>query len=371
MGARKGAVENVGVKLFADVYRGRRVVVTGHTGFKGSWLSLWLKEAGAEVTGISLDPETHPNHWELLNLDTRDHRQDIRDADRVQALLKGARPEIVFHLAAQPLVRRSYDEPIENWSTNVMGTAHVLEACRHIRGLKSIVAITTDKVYANQEWSWGYRETDRLGGHDPYSASKAACEILIESYRKAFFNQDISPLVASARAGNVIGGGDWAADRLIPDLVRSLGRKESLEIRSPHATRPWQHVLECVAGYLMLGQRMLQGDRDCGDVWNFGPSPDDNRTVAEVLGLLRRYWSDLSWNEGKESQPHEATRLYLDSAKARTLLGWEPIWNIEVGLQKTAEWYHQFYTHGIIASRAQLAEYVEAAGTAGACWVHV
>jgi CDP-glucose 4,6-dehydratase len=362
-------MEGLGVMLFADIYRGRRVLITGHTGFKGSWLALWLKELGADVSGIALDPDTQANHWHLLKLDAADHRQDIRDASKVQALVEAARPEVVFHLAAQPLVRRSYREPIENWSTNVMGTAHVLEACRQAGSVKAIVAVTTDKVYANQEWPWGYRENDRLGGHDPYSASKAACEILIESYQKAFFNHDKELLLASARGGNVIGGGDWSEDRLIPDLVRAVSQHQPLLIRSPQATRPWQHVLECLAGYLLLGQKLLEARREYAGAWNFGPGPEDNRTVAEVLTLLRVHWPELVWEQTRDSQPHEATLLYLDHAKARTILGWQPVWNIEQALQATADWYRRFHEKGAVDSRDQLAKYIDAARSVRASWV--
>lgn len=224
------------MKAFGGAYSGRRVLVTGHTGFKGSWLALWLHELGADVTGIALDPETAPNHWDLLGLPVRDIRLDIRNAEPLAAAVAEARPEVVFHLAAQPLVRRSYRTPLDTWTTNVIGTANLLDACRGVSGLRAVVAITTDKVYQNKEWPWGYRECDALGGHDPYSASKAATELVIDSYRKSFFAGAGSPLIASARAGNVIGGGDWSEDRLVPDIVRATARGESVEIRSPQAT---------------------------------------------------------------------------------------------------------------------------------------
>jgi len=362
-------MEGLGLMLFGDTYRGRRVLITGHTGFKGSWLALWLKELGADVSGISLDPDTQANHWDLLKLDMVDYRQDIRDATKVQSLVEAVRPEIVFHLAAQPLVRRSYREPIVNWSTNVMGTAHVLEACRQICGVSAIVAVTTDKVYVNQERRSGYGEDDRLGGHDPYSASKAACEILIESYRKAFFSRDNEILLASARGGNVIGGGDWSEDRLIPDVIRAVTQNQPLVVRSPRATRPWQHVLECLAGYLILGQKMLEARREYAGAWNFGPEPEDNCTVAEVLALLSAHWPELVWEQFRDVQPHEATFLYLDCAKARTNLGWQQVWNIEQAAQATADWYRRFYETGAVDSRDQLAKYIDAARSLGVAWV--
>jgi CDP-glucose 4,6-dehydratase len=361
-------MEGVGITLFADIYRGRRVLITGHTGFKGSWLALWLKELGAQVTGISLDPDRQVNHWELLALNVADHRHDIRDAAKISALVQATRPEVVFHLAAQSLVRRSYREPVDNWSTNLMGTAHILEACRLVESVKAIVAVTTDKVYANQEWPWGYRENDPLGGHDPYSASKAACEILIGSYRSAFFSEIHTALLASARAGNVIGGGDWAEDRLIPDLVRSISRREPLVIRSPNATRPWQHVLECLSGYLMLGQKLLESRREYAGAWNFGPGPEDNRTVSEVLEMLRGSWRELVWEQTREPVPHEASLLYLDPTKARTKLGWRPVWHIEQALQITASWYRQFHEKRAVLSHDHLAQYIDDARSAGMPW---
>ncbi|MCF6324127.1 MAG: CDP-glucose 4,6-dehydratase [Gammaproteobacteria bacterium] len=354
--------------LFGDTYRDRRVLVTGHTGFKGSWLTFWLNQLGAQIGCISLNPESELNHWDLLNLSVEDFRLDIQNAEKVRAAIEVFRPEIVFHLAAQSLVRRSYRKPIENWSSNVMGTAHVLEACRHIESVKAIVAVTTDKVYANKEWPWGYRENDRLGGHDPYSASKAACELLIDSYRKAFYCEDNAPLLASARAGNVIGGGDWSEDRLIPDLIRSVCQDESLTIRSPHATRPWQHVLECLTGYLLLGQRLLDGREEDGCAWNFGPALEGNRTVEEVLVLLQEYWPKLKWGQTDTQQPHESSLLYLDHAKAKAGLEWQPVWSLEQALQATADWYRQFHEQGAVPTGSQLTKYIDDACSAGVSW---
>jgi CDP-glucose 4,6-dehydratase len=354
------------VSVFGNVYAGKRVLVTGHTGFKGSWLSLWLDQMGAEVTGLSLAPRTSPNHWELLKLDVTDRRGDLRDGSLVAEAVEQARPEIVFHLAAQPLVRASYADPIETWGTNVMGTAHLLDACRHTEGVKAIVAVTTDKVYLNREWPWGYRETDRLGGRDPYSASKGAAELVIDSYRRSFFDRG-GPLLASARGGNVIGGGDWSQDRLIPDLIRAT-QHGKLEIRSPRATRPWQHVLDCLAGYLLLGQHLLEGGAEYAAAWNFGPGVEDNRTVAEVLTLLRSYWPDLEWFSNSLAQPHEANLLYLDSSKSRAGLGWQPVWKLEDCLSATAEWYRALHEKNRIETRAQLETFVGKARAAGIRW---
>jgi len=354
--------------LFGGCYRGRRVLVTGHTGFKGSWLALWLTELGAKVTGIALAPDTDPNHWSLLGLEMTDHRHDVRDAEEVARIVSACRPEIIFHLAAQPLVRRSYRDPLETWSTNVMGTVNLLEAARLAGGVRAIVTITTDKCYENREWPWGYRENDALGGHDPYSASKAAAEIAAASYRSAYFHGEDAPLLATARAGNVIGGGDWSEDRLIPDLVRAVAAGRSLEIRSPQATRPWQHVLESLSGYLLLGQRLLEGQKEFGQAWNFGPEPDGNRTVAEVLTRMQEHWPELAWHTTALPQPHEANLLYLDSAKARSRLGWQPVWALPEALAATAAWYRDHLASGRVSSREQLAAYVTAAAAAGVAW---
>jgi CDP-glucose 4,6-dehydratase len=354
--------------LFGGCFQGRRVLVTGHTGFKGSWLCLWLQSLGAQVSGIALPPEASPNHWALLGLDMPSHLVDIRDGEALKRVIADERPEIVFHLAAQPLVRRSYADPLKTWSTNVMGTASLLDACRQATDLRAVLVVTTDKCYRNQEWFWGYRETDPLGGHDPYSASKAATELVVASYRDSFFQRPGAPLLATARAGNVIGGGDWSEDRLIPDLVRARMGNAPLEIRSPRATRPWQHVLDSLSGYLLLGQGLMDGTSDFADGWNFGPEPEGNRTVEEVLTRLRAHWPDLVWQPAAEEQPHEATLLYLDSSKARQKLGWQSVWRIEDALAATAGWYRQFHATGQVASRTQLSSYVAAARDAGLSW---
>lgn len=354
--------------LFGDRYRGSRVLLTGHTGFKGSWLALWLRTLGAHVVGVALEPETSPNHWDLLQLDTTEHRVDIRDAAALARIVAETRPDVVFHLAAQALVRRSYRDPLDTWSTNVMGTASLLDACKSVDSVRAIVAVTTDKCYENREWEWGYRETDALGGHDPYSASKAAAELVVASYRRAFFHNADAPLIASARAGNVIGGGDWSEDRLIPDLVRAASTGTPLEIRLPSATRPWQHVLESLSGYLLLGYRLLEGDRNAAQAWNFGPEPDGNRSVGEVLARLSEHWPQLQWQVSDASNVHEATLLYLDSAKAHTQLGWRPVWGVDQALAATADWYRAYLANGHVSSNEQLESFTDAARASGVTW---
>jgi CDP-glucose 4,6-dehydratase len=356
------------MNLFGGAYRGRRVLVTGHTGFKGSWLSLWLNQLGARLTGVALAPITTPHHYGLLDLAVDDRVIDIRDRAALGAAVTDAQPEIVFHLAAQPLVRRSYVDPCETWSTNVMGTVNLLDACRHTPSVKAVVVVTTDKCYENREWAWGYRENDALGGYDPYSASKAGAELVTASYRSAFFQHGQGPLVASARAGNVIGGGDWSDDRLIPDLVRAVARGQALTIRSPKATRPWQHVLESLSGYLLLGERLLAGDAAFSGPYNFGPEQEGNRSVEDVLTRLRQHWPQLAWQVSDAPQPHEANLLYLDSAKSRGQLKWQPVWGLDSALQRTAEWYREYYTNGRAPSAEQLARYVADARALGAAW---
>lgn len=356
------------MKLFGDAYRGRRVLLTGHTGFKGSWLAFWLTQLGASVTGIALPPETSPNHWDLLRLDIEEHRLDIRDGEALANAIAAARPEIVFHLAAQPLVRRSYREPLETWATNVMGTANLLDICRRTDSVRAALVVTSDKCYENHEWVRGYRETDNLGGHDPYSASKAATELLVASYRASFMSSDDMPFVASARAGNVIGGGDWSEDRLIPDIVRSVQAGISLEIRSPHATRPWQHVLESLSGYLLLGRKLLERERGFCEAWNFGPGPEGNQPVSAVMGRIAALWPELAWHVTDRVHSHEARLLYLDSGKAHAALKWQPVWGFDEALKNTVTWYQECLSSGETITASQLDDYIRTAAQAGASW---
>ena len=361
-------MEELVIMQFSNIYRKKRVLITGHTGFKGSWLALWLNELGATVIGVSLPKSKNSDHWQLNGLSIDDRRLNICDAHSLQQVITETRPDVVFHLAAQALVRHSYQAPLETWSTNVMGTANLLECCRRMPSVQAIVVVTTDKCYENKEWTWGYRENDRLGGHDPYSASKACAELVASSYRRAFFNLETAPLIATARAGNVIGGGDCSEDRLIPDLVRAIERNQTLEIRSPNATRPWQHVLESLSGYLLLGQKLMTKDKSFAEAWNFGPEPEGNKTVAEVLGIFNQHWTEMKWVIAEKSQLHEANLLYLDSAKARNKLGWQQVWSLEVTLKKTAEWYQAWLLNKEVISRIQLASYVESAANTNIEW---
>lgn len=343
---------------FSEIYRNRRVLITGHTGFKGSWLALWLKRMGADITGVALTPDTSPSHWEMLHLGIDSRTQDIRDAKAIKIIVQEKQPEIIFHLAAQPLVRRSYRDPLLTWETNVMGTANLLEACRAAPSVKAIVVITTDKCYENKSLHRGYREDDRLGGHDPYSASKAGAELVVASYRQSYFGVAGAPLIATARAGNVMGGGDWSEDRLIPDLARSVLDNKPLIIRSPQATRPWQHVLEPLAGYLMLGAKLLQGESAYAEAWNFGPNDDGNRSVEDVLKTAQSFWPAAAWQVSDTPQPHEAQLLHLDSSKARERLGWKPVWNFDASVAMTVEWYKNFIAQQSITTERQLEDYL-------------
>ena len=326
-----------------EFWQSRRVLITGHTGFKGSWLCEWLLKLGADVSGLALEPPTSPSLFDQLALADRiDHRiGDIREAKAVETCIAQTKPEIVIHMAAQPLVRRSYEEPLETYATNVMGTAHVLEACRDKPDLKAVVIVTTDKVYENREWVWGYRENEALGGYDPYSSSKAASEIVTSAYRNSFFNGN-GPRIATARAGNVIGGGDWADDRLIPDAVRAFSKDEPIRIRYPEAVRPWQHVLEPLSGYLLLAEKLAGADSDAfADAWNFGPPETDARPVREILDIFTRHWPGApGWEmDGNNIHPHEAGLLKLDCAKAASRLKWRPRLNLDAALELTAQWY--------------------------------
>jgi CDP-glucose 4,6-dehydratase len=352
-------MESIGMSR--SFWAGKRVFITGHTGFKGGWLALWLADMQAEVHGYALAPLTKPNFFTLCNIEkcvASSSLGDIRDAGALSLALKQAQPEIVLHLAAQPLVRYSYESPVETYEVNVMGTVNLLEAVRNTKSVKAVVNVTTDKCYENREWVWPYREDEAMGGHDPYSNSKGCSELVTMAYRKSFLAPaDIH--VATARAGNVIGGGDWALDRLIPDFFRAVDGQKNLIIRSPDAIRPWQHVLEPLSGYLILAERLfLKGEAYTG-AWNFGPEKSDARSVRWIVDRLCEKVVGSAWQLEKGSQPHEANTLKLDSSKARSFLGWRPRWNLETALDKTLEWYRAGESEAIPAdmSLKQIADY--------------
>lgn len=331
-----------------NVYRNKNVLVTGHTGFKGSWLIAWLKQMGASVTGIALDPPSIPSHYDASKLaeGIQDKRIDIRNIGAVERVVVEAKPDFLFHLAAQPIVGASYDDPIETWSTNVMGTINVLEALRKIQHDCSAVIITSDKCYDNVEWEWGYRENDALGGPDPYSASKGAAELAIRSYVKSYFSgEDNLVRIASARAGNVIGGGDWAANRIVPDCVESWSKNEIVELRNPYSTRPWQHVLEPLGGYLQLGALLSQHQHLHGEAFNFGPQAQQNHSVLELVKQMSRSWSEVRWAEcePQPSQFYESGLLKLNCDKALHFLNWHAVLDFEETVGLTADWYRAFY----------------------------
>ena len=344
MADREGSLEKM-VKRFSKVYAGKKVLVTGNTGFKGSWLTLWLKSLGASVYGYSIDIPTRPSLYKIANIKIPTVWGDIADVSKITKVIKRIKPDIVFHLAAQPLVRASYRDPIETHRVNVMGSAAVLEAVRHCSAVRAVVMITTDKVYENKELNKPFKETDPLGGYDPYSASKAAAEIVIASYRRAYFNVDCygkkhRTLIASARAGNVIGGGDFAEDRLVPDCLRAFQVGKPVSIRNPQAVRPWQHVLEPLAGYLRLGEKLLCGDVECASAWNFGPKARDARPVKWIVNCLAEKWGpDARFKIDHRKHPHETSYLRLDIAKAGELLAWSPRWSSETAVEKVVDFH--------------------------------
>lgn len=360
--------------MFNRIYHNKRVLITGHTGFKGSWLALWLSTMGATVTGYSLPPPTEPNHSDLLELDINSLIGDIRDAEKLKRVFKEQQPEIVFHLAAQPIVRFSYKDPVETFSSNVMGTINVFEASRESDTVRAIVNVTSDKCYENREWPWGYREIDPLGGFDPYSASKGCAEIITSCWRSSFFNIDRygsshHTLLSSCRAGNVIGGGDWAADRLIPDIMRAVSQNSRVKIRNPHATRPWQHVLEPLSGYLLLGQRLLEGRKEFAEAWNFGPSDDGDATVEKIVRQVQKAWPKIDYETGADSNPpHEAGMLRLDCSKALAKLQWRPVWVRKTAVEKTALWYRAFYESNEVTSTQDLHSYIADAKSKNSGW---
>lgn len=330
-------------------WRGKKVFLTGHTGFKGSWLSLWLQQLGADVTGYALQPPTHPSLFEVANVaqDMKTIIGDIRDRVMLTKAMREAAPDIVIHMAAQPLVRRSYVDPVETYSTNVMGTVHVLEAVRQTQSVRAVVNVTSDKCYENKEWLWGYRETEPMGGFDPYSNSKGCAELVTAAYRNSFFNpstySEHQVALATGRAGNVIGGGDWAEDRLIPDILRAISDGRPVVIRNPHAIRPWQHVLEPLSGYLQLAQKLYEDGVAYGEGWNFGPNDEDAKPVQWLVDQLTRQWGDgASWKLDQADHPHEAHYLKLDCSKAKMRLDWQPGWTLLQTLERIIIWQKSY-----------------------------
>jgi len=361
--------------MFSNIYQNKTILITGHTGFKGSWLALWLSQLGANIIGYALPAPSEPSHFAILNLDIESVIGDVRDSNKLKKVFAEYKPEIVFHLAAQAIVRRSYDDPVETLSTNIMGTVNVFEAARKSGTARAIINVTSDKCYANREWVWGYRENDPLGGYDPYSASKGCAELVTNSWRDSFFNlKDYGKtheiLLASARAGNVIGGGDWAVDRLIPDIMRAASKNKKVEIRNPEATRPWQHVLEPLSGYLLLGQKLLEGRKEFADAWNFGPDNGVQVTVGEIAEQVKRIWpvSDFDFHK-PDGQPHEAGKLHLDCAKARSMLNWSPVWDGKTAVEHTVRWYRAFHDEKAIQSLDDICGYISDAKEKHCSWV--
>ena len=339
MGQQKCTLENL--EMSSSFWQDKKVLITGHTGFKGSWLALWLQSLGARVVGLALDPPTQPNLFSIAEVPKNmvSLIGDIRDFELMKKIQSQYQPEIVFHLAAQPLVRASYHNPIETYATNVMGTVNLLESIRQTEiDVKAILIVTSDKCYDNKEWLWSYREHDRLGGYDPYSNSKACTELVTAAYRNSYHLK-----MASVRAGNVIGGGDWAQDRLVPDIIRSLNDRSEIVIRYPHALRPWQHVLEPLHGYLQLAEKLYHHPVEYAEAWNFGPEESDVRSVSWMVERILKLWnSPTAWQLLENNRLHEAGYLKLDSTKAKTRLGWQPQWNIEQALQETIRWYRAY-----------------------------
>lgn len=358
------------------IFKNSKVLITGHTGFKGSWLSLWLAQMGAEVHGVSIGVPSEPSHFLAAELaeHIKDHRLDICDGPSLSALFQKIQPDFVFHLAAQALVRPAYVNPISTWQTNALGTVNVLEALRLLKNSCVAVIITSDKCYDNVEWVWGYRESDPLGGPDPYSASKGAAEFAIRSYVRSFFPSDGAIRVGVGRAGNVIGGGDWALDRIVPDCMRSWSRNETVQLRNPSATRPWQHVLEPLSGYLSLATALEKGPKLHGEAFNFGPPPQQNRSVGDLVIEMTNHWDKVCWQDvsSQDTGPHESCLLKLNCDKAYHHLGWRSTWDFEDTVQETVLWYREFYENPSKSvfnfSMQQIASYVELAQSKRILW---
>ena len=357
------------MEIFDNVYAGRRVLVTGHTGFKGTWLTSWLQSLQAEVFGVGLAPDAHPSHWSILNQQLDSTFLDIRDFNQLDGLIKSIKPNIIFHMAAQAMVRNSIYDPMTTWTTNILGTTNILEIARNNKTVKSVIVITSDKVYEDSNLIWGHREIDRLGGDNPYSASKACAEIVFSCYSKMLSTSNDDLWLGSARAGNVIGGGDWGEDRLIPDIVRAVFEDKPLVVRYPSAIRPWQHVLDCLGAYLLLGKYLIQRKPPAIGAWNFGPIKNDTVTVQDIVDITKKKWTGLSWVGESRSKMPETPILRLDIAKAKEILGWEPVWNLDTSLKKTIDWYHTWYTQQKNLTEKQIDEFVNAAKSVKSPWI--
>lgn len=354
------------VMINKQFWLGKRVLITGCTGFKGSWLTVWLNGLGAKIYGYSLTPPTNPSMWEdmqLENLCENVRYADIRDYASLKQFIVDTQPEIIIHMAAQPLVRYSYSYPRETYEVNVMGTVNLLDAVRETNdAVKAVVNVTTDKCYENKEWIWAYRENEPMGGYDPYSNSKGCSELVTSSFVNSYFNQAGTTAVGSGRAGNVIGGGDWADDRLIPDIIRSFSQNKEVFIRYPHAVRPWQHVLEPLSGYLLLAEKLYTEGQHYSGGWNFGPLDNDTKTVEQIVRQMCSIWGNgASWVKDSNDHPHEANLLRLDCSKARMLLGWNPVWNSEVTLNKLIAWYKKYFENKnmLEITQQQIKEYMK------------
>lgn len=348
MGKWRRALENMG--LNRDFWKNKRILITGHTGFKGSWLSFWLNDMGARLKGIALPPDSEPDLYSVLSLENIIESKfgDIRDKDFVNREISVFGPEIIIHLAAQAIVRRSYIDPLETFETNVLGTANILNSARNLENLRAFVSVTSDKCYENREWEWKYRESDSMGGLDPYSASKGCAELITSSFRRSFFQNDSTKKcltgIASVRAGNVIGGGDWSDDRLIPDCIRNIFEQKKLNIRNPHAIRPWQNILDLLRGYMILAEKLYHEPEAYSGPWNFGPSDEDEKPVGKILEIMAGFAGDsFTWYYDESDHPHEASYLKLDSSKARTKLGWSTILPLKKSLEQLMNWYKKYY----------------------------
>jgi CDP-glucose 4,6-dehydratase len=361
MAGGQSSVESM--ELIDQFWKNKRVLLTGHTGFKGAWMSLWLHSMGAKVQGFALPPPTMPSLFEQASLGEliKSTIGDLRDFVAISKVVNDFKPEIVFHMAAQPLVRYSYDEPLETYATNVMGTVHLLESLRTISSVRAVINVTTDKCYENREWVWGYREEDAVGGYDPYSSSKACSELVTAAYRQSFFDK-AGIAVATARAGNVIGGGDWAKDRLVPDILRAFEKKQPVSIRNPNSVRPWQHVLEPLSGYLRLAEKLWAEPKVFSQAWNFGPKDEDAKSVAWIVEAIANKWGkEASWTLNDEENHHETNYLKLDISKVRQSIGWSPRWTLNQAIDNVVEWQKNWLSGSNVREQSfvQIAKYLE------------